>query len=280
MSSYDNQIKMDECYEVSEYDNSASCELFDIKDIPNFLSACDETFTPSGLNVNMTSLSALMLLSQSNEKTTNDALNQEYSKRLSLAYERLHNVPKILKQEFAPYIQILDISNNEFDNLFFLKDFKKLTSLICDHNNITSKSEAPYMPNLELLWLNHCKIHELYPWAQKLSQSCPNLKYLSLMGNLAAPSYLNGGNFYDHLQYRAYIISLFPKLIHLDDRAVNAYQRQEAERIYKKPLVDRIIPNKPAHYFPEYFRTISGRLNNILTSTPQFALAKQKNTIV
>lgn len=81
-------------------------------------------------------------------------------------------------------------------------EFKELTSLICDHNNITSTSFIPFMPNLELLWLNHCKIAELYPWAQRLRHSCPNLKYLSLMGNPAAPSYLNGGNFYEYLQYR------------------------------------------------------------------------------
>jgi len=30
----------------------------------------------------------------------------------------------------------------------------------------------------------------------------PNLKYLSIMGNNAAPSYLNGGSFYDYLQCR------------------------------------------------------------------------------
>lgn len=46
------------------------------------------------------------------------------------------------------------------------------------------------------------QIVNLYPWIRNVQESCPNLKYLSLMGNPAAPSYLNGGNFYEYLQYR------------------------------------------------------------------------------
>lgn len=119
-----------------------------------------------------------------------------------MAYERLHQMPKILLHELAATIKILDISYNEFNNLDFLSEFTELTSLICDHNNITSDTNLPFMPKLELLWLNHCKINELNRFVRKLQCSCPNLKYLSLMGNQAAPSYLNGGNFYEYLQYR------------------------------------------------------------------------------
>lgn len=35
--------------------------------------------------------------------------------RLSLAYERLQTIPKLLLQELAPVIKILDISNNNFE---------------------------------------------------------------------------------------------------------------------------------------------------------------------
>lgn len=142
-----------------------------------------------------------------------DGIGRDENYRLSMAYERLQRIPAIILEEIAPYVKILDISHNEFSNLDFLREFKQLHSLICDHNNITSNVELPYLPNLELLWLNHCKINELYPWARKLRQSCPNLKYLSLMGNAAAPSYLNGGNFYEYIQYRqVYILIQFEGL--------------------------------------------------------------------
>lgn len=75
------------------------------------------------------------------------------------------------------------------------------------------------MPNLELLWLNHNYIKNLHPFIKNLHKSIPNLKYLCLMGNEAAPSYLNGGSFFEYLQYRYvnrkyffkfYFLSLIP----------------------------------------------------------------------
>ncbi|EEZ97805.1 Leucine-rich repeat-containing protein C10orf11 homolog-like Protein [Tribolium castaneum] len=215
----------------------------------------------------MASLGNYVLLGH---RTENSDTNDEKLHRLSLAYEKLHTVPKILLQELAPKIKILDLSHNEFDNLDFLSEFKALTTFICDHNNISSNTNLPFLPTLELLWLNHCKVTSLYPWAKKLQSSCPNLKFLSLMGNPVAPSYLNGGNFYEYLQYRLFIISLFPKLVHLDDRPVNTDQRIEAERLYRKPLVERLVMNIST---PEYLRHIT----EIFTPA---AITHEKNLIV
>ena len=89
-----------------------------------------------------------------------------------------------------------------FRNLQFLAEFENLTSLNLDHNNIDDHTVFPHMPKLQLLWLNHNNIEELYPFIKNLHESVPNLRYLCLMGNKAAPSYLNGGTFYDYLQYR------------------------------------------------------------------------------
>jgi hypothetical protein len=229
----------------------------------------------------MASLSNFMLLGHTyrTDDPTNPFIGEDDKlHRLSLAYERLHTIPKLLLQEVAPVVKILDISNNEFDNLGFLSEFKCLTTLICDHNRVSSNTNIPYMPTLELFWLNHCKVTSLYPWAKKLQVSCPNLKYLSLMGNPVAPSYLNGGNFYEYLQYRLFMISLFPKLIHLDDRPVTIDQRKEAERLYRKPLVERIVMKTQAT-LPEYFRQISDAVSDILTPAPSFA-EPEKNVIV
>ncbi|XP_030029969.2 leucine-rich melanocyte differentiation-associated protein isoform X1 [Manduca sexta] len=167
--------------------------------------------------------------------------NVEDSGKLTLAYERLYEVPRTIVERFSDHIKYIDLSHNKITNLDALVHFKHLTSLIADHNPITENCVLPPLPKLELLWLNHCKISSLYPWVGKLKDSCPNLQYLCLMGNPAAPSYFNGGTFYEYLQYRLFVISQFPSLNHLDDRKVTDDQRAEAHRLYKRPFLERII---------------------------------------
>lgn len=123
------------------------------------------------------------------------------------------------------------------------------------------------------------QITELYPWAQRLQHSCPNLKYLSLMGNPAAPSYLNGGNFYEYLQYRLFVISLFPNLLHLDDKAVTEDQVKEAVRLYKRPLIERITARSTPS-LPDYIRSVSDKMSSLFTPLPGFTETRQKNFIV
>ncbi|XP_013137770.1 PREDICTED: leucine-rich repeat-containing protein C10orf11 homolog isoform X1 [Papilio polytes] len=161
--------------------------------------------------------------------------------RLTLAYENLYEVPRTIVERFSDHIKYLDISHNKITNLDAVVHFKHLTSLIADTNPITENCVLPPLPKLQLLWLNHCKISSLYPWAGKLKESCPNLEYLSLMGNPAAPSYFNGGTFYEYLQYRLFLISKFPSLSHLDDRRVTEDEIAEANRLYKRPLVERLV---------------------------------------
>ncbi|GJQ86288.1 hypothetical protein Trydic_g8984 [Trypoxylus dichotomus] len=250
--------------------------LFDINDVSSSM-YLEEVLQKEADCISMTSLSALMLLSETESRSDNSE-NPSITRRLSLAYERLHVMPKILLQELSAHVKILDISHNEFESVSFLSEFPELTTLICDHNNITSLAEFPYMPKLELLWMNFCKIRDLYPWANNLQQSCPNLKYLSLMGNPAAPSYLNGGNFYDYLQYRYFIISLFPNLLHLDDRTITDDQREEAERLYKRPIVQKVAIK--TQNFPLCFRTIKNKMTNMFSPVPNFAVNRQRNIIV
>ncbi|XP_063931743.1 leucine-rich melanocyte differentiation-associated protein-like isoform X1 [Zophobas morio] len=256
--------------------------VVDIHDIGSYLAFSD--VVDEEIDVfDMASLSNFLLLGHTlnrNDDFHNSCnLEDDNLHRLSLAYEKLHTIPKILLQELAPVVRILDLSNNEFENLDFLSEFKSLSTLICDHNRITSDTPIPYMPKLELFWLNHCKVASLYPWARKLQLSCPNLQYLSLMGNPVAPSCLNGGNFYEYWQYRLFIVSLFPKLVHLDDRPVTPDQRKEAERLYRKPLVERLVMKTHAN-LPEYLRHISDVVSDILTPTPSFVPPPEKNVIV
>ncbi|XP_013166743.1 PREDICTED: leucine-rich repeat-containing protein C10orf11-like isoform X2 [Papilio xuthus] len=175
--------------------------------------------------------------------------------RLTLAYENLYEVPRTIVERFSDHIKYLDISHNKITNLDAVVHFKHLTSLIVDTNPITENCILPPLPKLQLLWFNHCRISSLYPWAGKLKESCPNLEYLSLMGNPAAPSYFNGGTFYEYLQYRLFLISKFPSLTHLDDRKVTQDEITEANRLYKRPLVERLVGPR------------SGGLNHLIHSS-------------
>ena len=93
-------------------------------------------------------------------------------------------------------------ANFSFRNFHFLAEFEKLLAVNLDYNEIDAFTTFPKMPKLQLLWLNHNKIDDLFPFLKNLSESFPNLECLCLMGNKAAPSYINGGSFYDYLQYR------------------------------------------------------------------------------
>ncbi|XP_012227201.1 leucine-rich melanocyte differentiation-associated protein-like isoform X2 [Linepithema humile] len=173
--------------------------------------------------------------------TANDSSEGQVNS-LSLAYEDLFTVPYNIIRDFSFTLCHLDISHNLFSrNLQFLSEFENLTSLNLDHNMIDDVTVFPYMPNLELLWLNHNRIINLFPFIKNLYSSVPNLKYLCLMGNMAAPSYLNGGSFYEYLNYRMFVLSWFPYLIHLDDRLVTEEQRVEAKRLYKRPILENIF---------------------------------------
>jgi hypothetical protein len=85
---------------------------------------------------------------------------------------------------------------------------------------------------LHTLWINHNQIMNLSVFIQALTTHCPQLKYLSMMNNPAAPSFFNGGSYKQYVDYRHYVISQLPHLIMLDDRQVSLEERQDAERIY------------------------------------------------
>ncbi|XP_037867480.1 leucine-rich melanocyte differentiation-associated protein isoform X2 [Bombyx mori] len=206
--------------------------------------------------------------------------NEEDSTKLTLAYEWLYEVPRTIVDKFSNHIKYLDISHNKITNLDPLVHFFHLSSLIADHNPITENCALPPLPKLELLWLNHCKIASLYPWVGKLKESCPNLQYLCLMGNPAAPSYFNGGTFYEYLQYRLFIISQFPLLNHLDDRKVTDDQRTEALRLYKRPFLERLVSPgsrggiSQLMQAPAKWNTVHGKLNSL------WSKAKNRNLLI
>ena len=126
-----------------------------------------------------------------------------------------------------------------FRDLRFLKNFKNLTCVILDHNMITSEVEFPVMPHVSLLWMNYNHFESLFPFIRNIKTAFPALKQLSLMGNPIAPPGRED-TYYDYLQYRLYVISWLQNLEHLDDRSVTQDERDEALRLYKRPLLERM----------------------------------------
>ncbi|XP_045465840.1 leucine-rich melanocyte differentiation-associated protein-like isoform X2 [Harmonia axyridis] len=198
------------------------------------------------------------------EEALDKALNEDAAlQRISLAYEDLQTFPKMILEKVADNTKILDISHNNIKDFSFLSKMTKLRSLICDHNRLYADVELPYMPQLDLLWMNNCDLKELLPFCKTIQNSFPNLKYLSLMGNKAVPSLLRGDKIYDSQQYRIFVISLFPRLIHLDESRVTPEEREEANNIKYKSLMNKYLPSAG-----NYLKRTTEKLEGLLSSSP------------
>ncbi|XP_069137018.1 leucine-rich melanocyte differentiation-associated protein-like [Argopecten irradians] len=152
--------------------------------------------------------------------------------RQNLAYQSLTEVPPELIERDGCKTAELDLTHNKISDLRFLVDYPHLKTLILDHNHIGSHVKIPSMNKLHTLWLNHNKISNLSTFVATLVKSCPNLRYLSMMNNEAAPSFFNGGTFQQYIDYRYFVISRLQKLDALDDKIIQENERAEAERIY------------------------------------------------
>ncbi len=132
-------------------------------------------------------------------------------------------------------ILILDLTENNFNgsnDLRFLFEFPNLKTLVLDKNKIQSNFIIPEMPNLTTLWVNHNSIENLSVFIENVCRSCPNLTYLSMLNNKAAPSYFNGGSLIEYNDYRLYVISKLLKLKMLDDKEITEQDRQQSQAIY------------------------------------------------
>lgn len=154
--------------------------------------------------------------------------------KLSLAFRDLHELNEKVLPDDTSNIRILDLTENNFNgaDLRFLNEFPKLKTLIMDKNQLESKFLMPLMINLETLWVNHNKIDNLAVFIQHLKDSCPNLKYLSMLNNKAAPNYFNGGTLIEYNDFRLYVISKLTKLQMLDHKEISAEERMQSQAIY------------------------------------------------
>ncbi|XP_049297532.1 leucine-rich melanocyte differentiation-associated protein-like isoform X3 [Anopheles funestus] len=180
--------------------------------------------------------------------------------RLSLAYEQLSQIPRKIAEKFSRTTTILDLSYNEIKDLSFLTHFRQLNTLILDKNVQPDERTLPTLPNLELLWLNHCDIINLQNWIYRIRECCPLLKYLSLMGNPGATSSFNGNSTLEHNDYRLFVISILPQLRYLDDSEVTAAQRTQAKSFKQSYNLNQGPYN--------IFETVGRRQQPVLVETP------------
>ncbi|XP_052898255.1 leucine-rich melanocyte differentiation-associated protein-like isoform X1 [Anopheles moucheti] len=171
---------------------------------------------------------AMSIKSAGSDSSRSNDFDQN-GERLSLAYEQLSQIPRKIAEKFSRTTTILDLSYNEIKDLSFLTHFRQLNTLILDKNVQPDERTLPTLPNLELLWLNHCDINNLQNWIYRIRECCPSLKYLSLMGNPGATSSFNGNSTLEHNDYRLFVISILPQLRYLDDSEVTPAQRTQAK---------------------------------------------------
>lgn len=152
--------------------------------------------------------------------------------RLNLAFQELKKMPRKFVNKYGEEITELDLTSNEIRDFQFLLDVPNLETLILDKNNLDSHVKFPRFTRLTSLSVNNNAINNLSVFAKMVTNSFPNLKFLSMMNNEAAPSYFNGGTFAQFQDYRHYVIAMTPSLLVLDDTPVKIEEREEGARIY------------------------------------------------
>lgn len=161
--------------------------------------------------------------------------DESESKKLSIAFKNLTEMDMKLIPSDTDDILTLDLTENNFTgqtDLRFLFEFSNLETLILDKNQIQSKFLIPCMEKLKTLWVNHNNIQNLVVFIENLQMFCPNLRYLSMLNNKAAPSYFNGGSLIEYNDFRLYVISRLKKLENIDANEITAEERMQSQAIY------------------------------------------------
>lgn len=127
---------------------------------------------------------------------------------------------------------LLDLSQNRFKHLEFLREFSSLKTLILDENLLGSVFKCSQVDSLENLSVNNNDISSLPVFLNNLLCFFPNLVWLSMMKNAAAPSFFNGGSKFEHSDYRMYVAFKLPQLAFLDCERVTEEERLQGVNRY------------------------------------------------
>ena len=96
-----------------------------------------------------------------------------------------------LDRESNQRLKLVDLSNYNLSALpdFVTENSEQIEHLILDGNQLTEASleESPPLSNLKSLSLNSNKLKNIGVALQFLARKCPNLRFLSLIGNPGWP---------------------------------------------------------------------------------------------
>lgn len=154
---------------------------------------------------------------------------------VSLAYRGLKDVPEeFLSEEpsFKLKVEVLDLSNNQFKNLEKLEGYDQVHTLILDSNKFNSHSSLPKMYSVTYLSMIDNRIDNLSLFIDKIAEKFPNLRFLNLLKNPAAPNYFNEGSVDEYKDYRLYVINCMPNIKVVDYIQVGKEEVREAKKVY------------------------------------------------
>ena len=100
-------------------------------------------------------------------------------------------IPSKVVRQYRHVARRIDLSYNCIASFEGLADFKELRELVLDNNRLKDGVKIPLLPRLETLSLNKNLITNLDPFLDALVKSCPNITFLSLLGNVACPNELS-----------------------------------------------------------------------------------------
>ena len=154
---------------------------------------------------------------------------------VSLAYRGLKELPEeflLEKPSFKLQVEVLDLSNNQFKNLDKLEGYDNIHTLILDSNKFNSHSTLPKIYSVTYLSMIDNRIVNLSLFIDKIANKFPNLRFLNLLKNPAAPNYFNEGSADEYKDYRLYVINCMPNIKVVDYIEVGKEEVTEAKKVY------------------------------------------------
>uniref|UniRef100_A0AC34QTU6 Uncharacterized protein n=1 Tax=Panagrolaimus sp. JU765 TaxID=591449 RepID=A0AC34QTU6_9BILA len=124
-------------------------------------------------------------------------------------------------------LKILDLSDLRIHTLpdLVLQQSDKIEHLILDENELDENFlEDVCFPNLKTLSLNSNKIRNIGVFLQQISWKCPNLVFLSLIGNPGWPHPVQGNNVQSYATVARTVCRFLPNLKFLDSMPTVAWQ--------------------------------------------------------
>ncbi|XP_066600783.1 leucine-rich melanocyte differentiation-associated protein-like [Prorops nasuta] len=146
--------------------------------------------------------------------------------------QRAEKIPSGLLNVVGKECTSLDLSYNELTSISGIKDYANLQELVLDNNNLHHLRTLPYIPTLNTLSLNNNKLSDIDEALNTIRKCCPNVAYVSLLGNPGCPDQLtNSGTTDDddYERYRLYAIHVLPSTLKfLDSRRVSVQEKNDA----------------------------------------------------